>query len=41
MRNKLRLQAKVGEMFLNLPTNERAQETKALSLTGVNLDDFL
>ncbi len=41
VRNELGLETKVGEVLLDLPTNERSKETEALGLTGVNFDDFL
>ena len=41
VRDKLRLETEVGKVLLNLATNKRAEETEALSLTSVNLEDFL
>jgi len=41
VRNKLGLETKVSKVLLNLPTDERAQETEALSLTGIYLEHFL
>ncbi len=41
MRDKLRLQAKVRKVALDLTTNERAEESKTLSLLGVDLDNLL
>ena len=41
VRDKLRLETEVGEVLLDLATNERAQETEALSLTSVDLENFL
>jgi hypothetical protein len=41
VRNELRLETEVSKVLLNLPTNEGTEETEALSLTGVDLDDFL
>jgi hypothetical protein len=39
--DKLGLETKVGKVLLNLATDEGAEETKALSLAGVELEDFL
>jgi hypothetical protein len=41
VRNELRLETEIGKVLLNLPTNERTEETEALSLAGVNFEDFL
>ena len=41
MRDKLGLEAEVGEVLLDFPTNEGAEQAEALGLAGVNLDDFL
>ena len=41
MRDKLGLEAEVGEVLLDLPTDEGAEQAEALRLAGVNLDDFL
>ncbi len=41
VRDKLRLKTEVGEVLLDLTTNERAEETEPLSLTSVDLKDFL
>ena len=41
VRDELRLETEVGEVLLDLATNERAQETEALSLTSVDLENFL
>lgn len=41
VRDKLGLETEVSEVGLDLATNERTKETEALSLTGVNLKDFL
>jgi len=41
VRDELRLQAEVSEMGLDLPTNERTKETKTLSLTSVDFENFL
>jgi hypothetical protein len=39
--DKLRLETEICEVLLDLATNEGAEETKALSLTSVDLKDFL
>ena len=39
--DELRLETEVSEMLLNLPTNEGTEETEALSLAGIDLNDFL
>ncbi len=41
VQDELGLKTKVGEVRLDVATNERAEETKALRLTGVNLDGLL
>lgn len=41
MADKLGLETKVGEVLLDLATDEGAEETETLSLAGVELDDFL
>ena len=41
VRDELRLETEIGEVLLDLATNERAQETEALSLTSVDLENFL
>ena len=41
VRNELGLKAEVSEVSLNLATNEGAEETEALSLTGVDLQNLL
>ena len=41
VRDKLRFQTEVSKVLLDLATNEGAQETKALSFTGINLQNFL
>ena len=41
VRDKLGLEAEVGEVLLDFPTNEGAEQAEALGLAGVNLDDFL
>jgi len=41
VRNELGLKAEVSEVSLDLTTNEGAEETKALSLTGVDLQNLL
>ena len=41
VRDELRLETKVGEVLLNLATDEGTEETKALSLTSIELEDFL
>ena len=35
------LKTKVSKVLLNLPANERAQETEALSFACINLENFL
>ena len=39
--DELSLETKVGKVLLDLTTNKRAEETKTLSFTSVELDDFL
>jgi hypothetical protein len=39
--DELGLETEVSKVLLNLATHERAEETKALRLTGINLEDFL
>lgn len=41
VRDELRLETEVGEVCLNLTTNERTKETKTLSFTCVDFEDFL
>lgn len=41
VRDELRVETPVSKVLLDLATNERAQETKALSLTGINFQNFL
>ena len=41
VRDELSLETKVGEVLLDLATDERAEETKTLSLTSVDLEDLL
>ena len=41
VRNKFRLKTKVGEMLLNLATNEGTEETETLGFPCVDFDDFL
>ena len=41
VRDELGLKTEVGHVLLDLATNERAQETEALSLTSVDLENFL
>ena len=41
LRDELGLETEVGEVLLNLPTNERTEKTEALGLASVNLEDFL
>ena len=41
VRNELGLKTKVSKVGLDLATNERAQEAKALSLTSIDLENFL
>jgi hypothetical protein len=39
--DELGVETEVGEVLLDLATNEGAQETEALGLTGINFKDFL
>lgn len=41
VRNELGLKTEVSKVLLNLPTNEGTEETKALSFTSVDLENFL
>ena len=41
MRDELSLETEVRKVLLNLPTNEGAEKTEALSLTSVDLKNFL
>ena len=41
VRDELGLETEVGEMLLNLPTNEGTEKTETLRLTGIDLKDFL
>jgi hypothetical protein len=41
VRDELGLETKVGKVLLDLATNEGAEETEALGLTGIDLEDFL
>lgn len=41
VRDELGIETEVGEVLLDLATDERAQETETLSFTGINLEDFL
>jgi hypothetical protein len=41
MGNKLRLETEVSEVLLDFPTNKGAEKTQALSLAGIDFDDFL
>jgi hypothetical protein len=41
VRNKLGLETEVSKVLFDLPTDERAQETEALGLTGIYLEHFL
>jgi hypothetical protein len=39
--DELGLETEVGEVLLDFATNEGSEETEALSLTGVDLENFL
>ena len=39
--NKFRLETEVSEVLLNFPTNKGTEKTQALSLTGIDFNDFL
>jgi hypothetical protein len=41
MRHKFGLETEVRKMFLNLPTDERAQETETLGFASIYLEHFL
>jgi len=41
VRDELWLETEVGEVLLDLTTDERAKKTEALSLASINLENFL
>ena len=41
VRDELGFKTEISEVLLDLTTDERAQETKTLSLTSINLNDLL